>query len=144
MRRLIDAHISEHSCPLSCKPSIILVSSLARYHVPRSWFQPSGNILVIFEEKGGDPTKITFSKRQVIGLCGFVSTDYPSMDLESWDQSIKSNNGDKAAMHLQCPEGMLISSITFASFGNPSGTCRYYRQGSCHYPDSISVVEKVL
>ncbi|AES72931.1 beta-galactosidase [Medicago truncatula] len=30
------------------------------YHVPRSWFKPSGNVLVIFEEKGGDPTKITF------------------------------------------------------------------------------------
>ncbi|KAB1227800.1 Beta-galactosidase 3 [Morella rubra] len=30
-------------------------------HVPRSWFKPSGNILLIFEEKGGDPTKISFS-----------------------------------------------------------------------------------
>ncbi|KAJ4715205.1 Beta-galactosidase [Melia azedarach] len=35
------------------------------YHVPRSWFKPSGNILVIFEEKGGDPTKIRFSRRKV-------------------------------------------------------------------------------
>ncbi|KAK9904552.1 hypothetical protein M0R45_000634 [Rubus argutus] len=24
------------------------------YHVPRSWFKPSGNVPVIFEEKGGD------------------------------------------------------------------------------------------
>ncbi|EHA8587341.1 beta-galactosidase 3 [Cocos nucifera] len=112
------------------------------YHVPRSWFQPSRNILVIFEEKGGDPTRITFSRRRVIGLCGFISTEHPSMDLESSDQSIKSNNGDKAAVHLTCPEGMLISSIAFASFGNPSGTCRSYRQGSCHYPNSISVVGK--
>ncbi|KAK2445097.1 beta-galactosidase [Trifolium repens] len=35
------------------------------YHVPRSWFKPSGNVLVIFEEKGGDPTKITFVRRTV-------------------------------------------------------------------------------
>ncbi|KAK9292604.1 hypothetical protein L1049_020578 [Liquidambar formosana] len=30
------------------------------YHVPRSWFKPSGNVLVIFEEEGGDPLKILF------------------------------------------------------------------------------------
>ncbi|EFH41127.1 beta-galactosidase 10 [Arabidopsis lyrata subsp. lyrata] len=35
------------------------------YHVPRSWFKSSGNELVIFEEKGGDPMKITLSKRKV-------------------------------------------------------------------------------
>ncbi|XP_071722520.1 beta-galactosidase 10 [Rutidosis leptorrhynchoides] len=35
------------------------------YHVPRSWFKPSGNILVIFEEKGGDPSKISFARRTV-------------------------------------------------------------------------------
>ncbi|KAF0912239.1 hypothetical protein E2562_013192 [Oryza meyeriana var. granulata] len=34
------------------------------YHVPLSWFHPTGNTLVIFE-KGGDPTKITFSRRTV-------------------------------------------------------------------------------
>lgn len=36
-----------------------------RYHVPRSWFKPSGNELVIFEEKGGYPTKIKLSRRKV-------------------------------------------------------------------------------
>ncbi|URE13790.1 Glycosyl hydrolases family 35 [Musa troglodytarum] len=35
------------------------------YHVPRSWFQPSGNTLIFFEEKGGDPTRITFARRRV-------------------------------------------------------------------------------
>ncbi|KAJ8477034.1 hypothetical protein OPV22_020761 [Ensete ventricosum] len=36
------------------------------YHVPRSWFLPSGrNTLVFLEEKGGDPTKITFARRRV-------------------------------------------------------------------------------
>ncbi|XP_010521248.1 PREDICTED: beta-galactosidase 10 [Tarenaya hassleriana] len=35
------------------------------YHVPRSWFKPSGNELVIFEERGGDPTKIKLSRRKV-------------------------------------------------------------------------------
>ncbi|CAN0845626.1 Beta-galactosidase 10 [Linum grandiflorum] len=35
------------------------------YHIPRSWFKPCGNILVMFEEEGGDPTKINFSKRRI-------------------------------------------------------------------------------
>ncbi|CAM8885522.1 unnamed protein product [Rhodiola kirilowii] len=38
------------------------------YHVPRSWFKPSGNVLVIFEEKGGDPTKIKFSRRKITSI----------------------------------------------------------------------------
>ncbi|GLT79076.1 hypothetical protein SLA2020_505830 [Shorea laevis] len=33
------------------------------YHVPRSWLQPTGNLLVVFEEWGGDPSGISFVKR---------------------------------------------------------------------------------
>ncbi|KAL8040354.1 hypothetical protein ABFX02_10G092300 [Erythranthe guttata] len=33
------------------------------YHLPRSWLKPSGNLLVVFEEWGGDPTKISLDKR---------------------------------------------------------------------------------
>ncbi|XAR61708.1 Beta-galactosidase [Bertholletia excelsa] len=33
------------------------------YHVPRSWLKPTGNLLVIFEELGGDASKITLVKR---------------------------------------------------------------------------------
>ncbi|KAJ0960273.1 hypothetical protein J5N97_001888 [Dioscorea zingiberensis] len=113
-----------------------------RYHVPRSWFQPSGNTLVIFEEKGGDPTKITFSRRRVTGVCGLISENYPSIDLEGWDKSTKNEDGAKASIHLKCPESTQISSVRFASFGNPSGTCGSYTHGSCHYPHSASVVEK--
>ncbi|KAH7685340.1 Beta-galactosidase protein [Dioscorea alata] len=112
------------------------------YHVPRSWFQPSGNTLVIFEEKGGDPTKIALSRRHVTGVCGLVSENYPSIDLESWDRGVKYEDGTKASIHLKCPESTQISSVRFASFGNPSGICGSYIQGSCHYPHSASVVEK--
>ncbi|GFP93194.1 beta-galactosidase [Phtheirospermum japonicum] len=33
------------------------------YHVPRSWLKPSGNLLVVFEELGGDPTGISLVRR---------------------------------------------------------------------------------
>ncbi|XP_077224015.1 beta-galactosidase 10-like [Tasmannia lanceolata] len=113
------------------------------YHVPRSWFRPSGNILVIFEEKGGDPTKISFSRRVVTGLCGLVSEDFPTTDFESWDKNSKYNSEAKPVLRLICPKGTLISSVKFASFGIPSGTCGAYLKGSCDYPNSISVVEKI-
>ncbi|KAF9608991.1 hypothetical protein IFM89_012330 [Coptis chinensis] len=112
------------------------------YHVPRSWFRPSGNVLVIFEEKGGDPTKIKFSRRRTTSVCGRISEDYPSFDLESWDKNINSDRRTRASIHLKCPEGTLISNIKFASFGIPSGKCGSYSKGSCHDPNSITVVEK--
>ncbi|PWZ32291.1 Beta-galactosidase 3 [Zea mays] len=113
-----------------------------RYHIPRSWFHPSGNILVVFEEKGGDPTKITFSRRAVTSVCSFVSEHFPSIDLESWDESAMNEGTPPAKAQLSCPEGKSISSVKFASLGNPSGTCRSYQMGRCHHPNSLSVVEK--
>ncbi|KAL4295477.1 hypothetical protein GQ457_12G030950 [Hibiscus cannabinus] len=35
------------------------------YHVPRSWLKPRQNLLVLFEELGGDATKISLVKRSV-------------------------------------------------------------------------------
>ncbi|XP_019165946.1 PREDICTED: beta-galactosidase 5-like isoform X2 [Ipomoea nil] len=33
------------------------------YHVPRSWLKPTGNLLVVFEEIGGDASRISVVKR---------------------------------------------------------------------------------
>ncbi|GLT79074.1 hypothetical protein SLA2020_505820 [Shorea laevis] len=33
------------------------------YHVPRSWLNPGGNLMVVFEEWGGNPTGISLVKR---------------------------------------------------------------------------------
>ncbi|XP_059656325.1 beta-galactosidase 10 [Cornus florida] len=106
------------------------------YHVPRSWFKPSGNILVIFEEIGGDPTQIRFSRRKIKGVCALVSEDHPSFELEPRLE-------DKATVTLKCPRNSRISSVKFASFGTPTGMCGSYTKGDCHDPDSTSVVEKV-
>ncbi|KAK4567103.1 hypothetical protein RGQ29_003086 [Quercus rubra] len=110
------------------------------YHVPRSWFKPSGNVLVIFEEKGGDPTKIKFSRRKISGVCALVAEDYPSV--ESWLESANDNK-TKTSAYLKCPESTRISTIKFASFGTPTGTCGSYSKGDCHDPNSTSVVEKL-
>ncbi|XP_061360009.1 beta-galactosidase 10 [Gastrolobium bilobum] len=109
------------------------------YHVPRSWFKPSGNILVIFEEKGGDPTSIRFLRRKVSGVCALVAEDYPYVGLLS--HKIENNKNFPIA-RLTCPRNTVISAVKFASFGTPSGTCGSYLKGDCHDPNSSIVVEK--
>ncbi|KAK6120348.1 hypothetical protein DH2020_045905 [Rehmannia glutinosa] len=49
---------SEKKCQRDCGQP-----SQRWYHLPRSWLKPSGNLLVVFEEWGGDPTKISLVKR---------------------------------------------------------------------------------
>ncbi|XAR60280.1 Beta-galactosidase [Bertholletia excelsa] len=113
------------------------------YHVPRSWFKPSGNILVIFEEKGGDPTQIRFSRRKTLGICALVSEDHPSFKPDSLHGDGSQDYMNGAIIQLKCPKNTHISTIRFASFGTPSGTCGSYSFGDCHDPSSTSVIEKV-
>ncbi|KAL0338957.1 UNVERIFIED_CONTAM: Beta-galactosidase [Sesamum angustifolium] len=49
---------SEKKCQRGCDQS-----SQRWYHLPRSWLKSSGNLLVVFEEWGGDPTQISLVKR---------------------------------------------------------------------------------
>ncbi|KAH7566937.1 hypothetical protein JRO89_XS08G0256200 [Xanthoceras sorbifolium] len=114
------------------------------YHIPRSWFKPSGNVLVIFEEtNNGDPTKIRFSRRKTSGACSHIAEDYPSVEHISQKKDENGNNKKKATVHLKCPQNSHISAVKFASFGTPTGTCGSYSIGDCHDPNSTSVVEKV-
>ncbi|KAI5674488.1 hypothetical protein M9H77_14852 [Catharanthus roseus] len=113
------------------------------YHIPRSWFKPSENILVIFEEKGGDPTKIRFAERKISSVCGHVTEDHPSFDLESFPSDGNKNLKNKATVKLTCPMNTHISTIKFASFGTPKGSCGNFALGDCHDPSSAQLIEKV-
>ncbi|KAK9208773.1 hypothetical protein WN944_001133 [Citrus x changshan-huyou] len=53
-------YMNNQKCLSGCgKPSQIW------YHVPRSWLKPTGNLLVVFEEWGGDPTGISLLRRTI-------------------------------------------------------------------------------
>lgn len=121
--------------------------SITRYHVPRSWLQESSNLLVIFEENGGNPFEISVKLRVPRILCSQVSeSHYPP--LRQWlhpdviDGKV-SINDMTPEVHLQCEDGHIISSIEFASYGTPHGSCQNFSQGNCHSPNSLSVVSKV-
>ncbi|CAN1344381.1 Beta-galactosidase 3 [Linum perenne] len=113
------------------------------YHVPRSWLKPTRNLLVVFEELGGDPSTISLVKRSVTGVCAEVAEFHPT--LENWQ--IESNGRTEEfhspKAHLHCNQGQSISAIKFASFGTPLGTCGSYQQGTCHASTSNKILEKV-
>ena len=46
-------------------------------------------------------------------------------------------------LKLSCGEEGVISEVLFASFGNPTGICGYYKTGSCNAENSVAVVENV-
>ncbi|GLT57976.1 hypothetical protein SLA2020_309060 [Shorea laevis] len=112
------------------------------YHVPRSWLKPKQNLLVVFEELGGDASKISLVRRSVTRVCADAYENHRTIE----NYSIESNREPKvlqgAKVHLQCTTGQSISSIKFASFGNPAGTCGSFQKGTCHAPNSLAILEK--
>nr|XP_023897835.1 beta-galactosidase 3-like [Quercus suber] len=118
------------------------------YHIPRSWLKQTKNLLVVFEEIGGDVSRISLVKRSVTSnsetsiVCAEVSEYHPS--IENWhvDSDGKSEALDMPETSLHCAPGQSISAINFASFGTPSGTCGSFQHGTCHAPSSHAVLEK--
>ncbi|KAL8158433.1 beta-galactosidase 9 [Apium graveolens] len=116
------------------------------YHVPRSWLQRNQNLLVMFEETGGNPSKITINTISSQTICGQVpETHYPPLQMW-WHPDITkgkiSINDVTPELHLQCEDEHTISSIEFASYGTPQGKCQYFSEGNCHAPNSLSVVSQ--
>ncbi|KAK1272291.1 Beta-galactosidase 5 [Acorus gramineus] len=112
------------------------------YHVPRSWLKPTQNLLVIFEELGGDASKISLMKRSVSTVCADVSERHPTLQNFHIESEGKSEEVHRPKVHLHCANGQSISAINFASFGTPLGTCGSFKQGACHSASSHSILEK--
>lgn len=103
----------------------------------------SGNTLVLFEEVGGDPTQLSFATRQVESLCSHVSESHPS-PVDMWSSDSKAESKSRPRLSLECPfPNQVISSIKFASYGRPSGTCGSFSHGSCRSSRALSIVQKV-
>ncbi|KAJ1400667.1 Glycoside hydrolase, family 35 [Sesbania bispinosa] len=109
------------------------------YHVPRSWLNPTGNYLVVFEEWGGDPSGISLVKRTTSSVCADIYEGQPT--LRNQDMLI-SGKVNRPKAHLWCPPGQKISQIKFASYGLPQGTCGNFREGSCHAHKSYDAPER--
>ncbi|KAK4361057.1 hypothetical protein RND71_020009 [Anisodus tanguticus] len=109
------------------------------YHVPRNWLKPGKNLLVLHEELGGDPSKISFSTRSGQKICAHASeSDPPPVD--TWKPN-KDLTYQEPSLQLNCEQGWTITAVNFASFGTPKGDCGAFIRGSCHF-DVLSIVYK--
>lgn len=124
------------------------VWAISRYHIPRSWLHESDNLLVIFEETGGNPFDISLKLHSIRTICGQVSeSHYPP--LWKWSQPDFTDGGilindTTPEIHLRCDDEHVIASIEFASYGTPRGSCQKFSRGNCHAPNSFSVVSEVI
>ncbi|KAG0493725.1 hypothetical protein HPP92_004719 [Vanilla planifolia] len=93
------------------------------YHVPRS-FLKSGepNSLVLFEEAGGDPSRVNFQTVTVGTVCANVT--------------------EGNTLTLSCQDSHNIAAIQFASFGNPQGDCGSFEVGSCDADGVLALVKQ--
>ncbi|KAB1218638.1 Beta-galactosidase 7 [Morella rubra] len=93
------------------------------YHVPRSFIHNGTNTLILFEEFGGNPKKVSFKTVTVGTVCG--------------------NAYEGSTLELSCQGGKRISEIQFASFGDPNGKCQSFTRGSWEATDSLDTVQKI-
>ncbi|KAJ4969156.1 hypothetical protein NE237_015857 [Protea cynaroides] len=128
---------SSNKCLKNCG-----ASSQKLYHVPRSWVKPSGNILVIFEEMGGDPTNLSFVTRQTESLCSRVSESHPP-PVDTWGLVQTTGKKSGPMLQLECPfPGQVISSIKFANFGTSYGICGSFKRGRCTSAKAVAIVQE--
>ncbi|XP_058731711.1 beta-galactosidase 9 [Vicia villosa] len=116
------------------------------YHVPRSWLKASNNFLVILEETGGNPFGISVKLHSASIVCAQVTESHNPPLHKLVNASLigreVSSNDMIPEMQLRCRDGHIISSITFASFGTPEGSCQSFSRGNCHAPSSTPIVSK--
>lgn len=115
--------------------------------MPRSWLQPSDNLLVVFEEMEKNPFEISIYSRSTKTVCAVVSENhYPPLD--AWSTPNTSNRtillkGTAPEVRLHCDSGNIISSIKFASYGTAHGSCQNFSISNCHASSSKSVLTQV-
>ncbi|PHT76453.1 hypothetical protein T459_19975 [Capsicum annuum] len=72
---------SEKKCQANCEqPS----QRWQGYHVPRSWLKPSGNLLVVFEEWGGDPAGVSLARRATARVCADILKVSQDLKIGIW------------------------------------------------------------
>ncbi|OIW17176.1 hypothetical protein TanjilG_18131 [Lupinus angustifolius] len=112
------------------------------YHVPHSWLKPTENLLVVFEELGGDPNGIHLVRRDIDSVCADIYEWQPNLVSYEMQASGKINKPLRPKAHLSCGPGQKISSIKFASFGTPVGSCGNYHEGNCHAHKSYDAFQR--
>ncbi|KAG4968475.1 hypothetical protein JHK87_034126 [Glycine soja] len=90
----------------------------------------------------------TFPKNQPLtwykteSLCAQVSDSHPP-PVDLWNSETESGRKVGPVLSLTCPhDNQVISSIKFASYGTPLGTCGNFYHGRCSSNKALSIVQK--
>jgi len=116
-----------------------------RFHIPRSFLNPQDNLLAIFEEEPLAPRQIEILNVNRDTICSFIAENDPP-NVNSWVSRrgnfhpIVPYLGPKAL--LECAPGKKITTVEFASFGNPSGSCGQYILGTCNAIATKQIVDQ--
>ncbi|CAH9100904.1 unnamed protein product [Cuscuta europaea] len=117
----------------------------SEYHVPREFLKPKDNLLVVFEETGGNPETLTIETVNRDTICSIVP-EYAPPHVKSWERfgsEFRATVEDlRLGARLTCTEDKIIKKIDFASFGDPDGTCGNLYTGNCTASNTLKVVEE--
>lgn len=106
--QLKDGRLSHINPTNKCTNNRLKNCLFIRYHLPRSWLKPSQNLLLLFEELGGNPARIALVKRSLTGVCADVTEYHPNIknwQIESYGQVQQIH---KPKIHLHCEPGHSI------------------------------------
>ncbi|XP_042495607.1 beta-galactosidase 11-like [Macadamia integrifolia] len=119
--------------------------SQSEYHIPRAFLKPTENLLVVFEEIGGNPEKITILTVHRDAVCSYI-TEYHPPHVKSWkgQESMIQSGVDviRPQAILKCPNHKVMVKVEFASFGDPVGACGDFTIGTCTTFDTKEIVEE--
>ncbi|KAL8540083.1 hypothetical protein ACS0TY_001608 [Phlomoides rotata] len=115
------------------------------YHIPRSFLKAKGNLLVVFEETGGNPDKIEILKVNRDTICSVITEFHPP-NVGTWerrDSQFRAMVDPVKAAQLSCPTNKIITKIEFVSFGENEGACGAFLPGKCDSSKAHKVVQEL-
>ncbi|KAL0386871.1 UNVERIFIED_CONTAM: Beta-galactosidase 13 [Sesamum radiatum] len=116
------------------------------YHVPRSFLKPKDNLLVVFEETGGNPEKIDILVVNRDTICSVI-TEYHPPSVNSWERKgdeLRALVNPVREAELTCPDKKVIKKVEFVGFGEVDGACGAFKPGKCNSNSkAIKLVESL-
>jgi hypothetical protein len=86
----------------------------------------------------------TFSGVTIAGGWTINSTFVPDAPILAQETLVCATASEGNNLSISAPTGAIFTSIQFASYGTPSGTCGLYTTGGCNSSNSVSVVRSAL
>eukprot|EP00850_Spirogloea_muscicola_P012121 SM000077S21595 [mRNA] locus=s77:418090:424635:+ [translate_table: standard] len=109
------------------------------YHVPREWLRPEDNLLVLFEEMGGDPSLVSLVERAPKTICASLrlrSSATKADHNHSLSVSMVTRDEEEEELELSCAPGQEIGALDFVGYADPAAVCGRLDKGDCYAPDA--------